>query len=66
MLVVICVKCRKIGLYAECHYAECCYTDCRGAFADNASSIITLKWSHTKGSNIQILALPVNFRLGWK
>jgi hypothetical protein len=31
MLSVICVKCLKIGLYAECHYAECRSDECRYA-----------------------------------
>ncbi len=28
MLSVICIKGRKIGLYAGCHYAECRYAEC--------------------------------------
>jgi hypothetical protein len=34
MLSVIYVKCRKIGLYAECHYSECRYASaqCYKAF----------------------------------
>jgi hypothetical protein len=30
MLGIIYVKCRKIGLNAECQYAECCYGECCG------------------------------------
>jgi hypothetical protein len=28
MLNVICAKCHKVGLYAECHYAECRDAEC--------------------------------------
>jgi hypothetical protein len=29
MLNVNNAECRKIGLYAECHYTECLYAECR-------------------------------------
>ncbi len=38
MLSAICVKCRKIGLYTECHYAECHYGECRYAECRGAHS----------------------------
>ncbi len=28
MLNVIRAKCRKVGLYAKCHYADCRYAEC--------------------------------------
>ncbi len=36
MLTVVYSECRKVALYAECHYAEyaraeCRYAECRGA-----------------------------------
>jgi hypothetical protein len=31
MLAVVYAECRKLALYAECHYAERRYAECRGA-----------------------------------
>jgi hypothetical protein len=43
MLSVICVKCLKIGLYAECHYAECHYAECRYAECRGVHSAIPIQ-----------------------
>jgi hypothetical protein len=48
-------ECRKLALYAECHYADCLYADCHGA--EHTPSLIILIKLNCKMVHLQLTSL---------